>query len=95
MNCFKIINCAPIALIGLFLLPGCVLPLRSPAASIMTASLSYEVPGVVDEKTVAGILEETSLETLGRPATIDDAAPPLDFTRPRQTHHSPREDHIP
>lgn len=77
MNCFKNINCALIALISLFLLPGCALPSRSPATPMITASLAYDVPGVVDGKTVVDILEETSSKTLGRPVTIDDTTFPL------------------
>ena len=49
---------------------------RSPETSTIVASLSYEIPASVDVKTVVDVLEESSMKTLRKPATVDETALP-------------------
>lgn len=78
MNLIKNIGVGHVALvlIGLLALPGCTVTSRSPATSTIAASLSYEIPASVDVKAVVDILEESSMETLRKPATVDETDVP-------------------
>ena len=67
---------AALVLIGLLVFPGCTMTSRSPATSTIVASLSYEIPASIDVKTVVDLLEESSMKTLRKPATIDETALP-------------------
>ncbi|WP_455389786.1 hypothetical protein, partial [Petrachloros mirabilis] len=78
MNRVKNIDVGQLALvlIGLLVLPGCTMTSHSPATSTIVASLSYEIPAGVDVKAVVDILEESSMKTLRKPATVDETASP-------------------
>ncbi|HXH86575.1 MAG TPA: hypothetical protein VNI35_07085, partial [Nitrospira sp.] len=78
MNRVKNIDVGQLALvlIGLLVLPGCTMTSHSPATSTIVASLSYEILAGVDVKAVVDILEESSMKTLRKPATVDETASP-------------------
>jgi len=78
MNRVKNIDVGQLALvlIGLLVLPGCTMTSHSPATSTIVASLSYEIPVGADVKAVVDILEESSMKTLRKPATVDETALP-------------------
>jgi hypothetical protein len=78
MNHIKNIGVGQVALVllGLLALPGCTMTSHSPATSTIVASLSYEIPVGVDVKAVVDILEESSMKTLRKPATVDETALP-------------------
>jgi hypothetical protein len=78
-----------LVLVGLVVLPGCAMISRSPAASTIMASLSYEVPASVDEKTLVDILEASSTRFLGKPMILDErsvATSPADAMSPVILH---------
>jgi len=63
-------------LVGLVVLPGCAMTSHFRSTSTITSALSYDIPAAVDVKTVVDLLEESSMNVLRKPVTVDDRTSP-------------------